>query len=1004
MRKNRVLPVLVFLLTFLIGANGLSFRALAAPPAQVPTPAALGPAIDQAIKAKFEKEAQPENNIIPAFLIYGQKIISTQYSADGNTAILWVALTDPANNYDIIATEPALAIARKSPSALPADPASWSITFQNAPDWIKQLRSLPSELISDEMRASLIDVDQNVIGPSATQTFTGYKLPWAGGTAKRLSGSIGHFLEYHSCNEANCRYAYDFADGTMFPLLAAKGGMVVAFRDTCQNNDHNCTNYLTLRDDSTVPTTFQLYYHLANGSIPKKLQNIGNPVVQGELIGNVDNTGYSTGHHLHFHVFVSPTSANYFWGMSVKMAFDEVTINDGQPRKCSEAANWPGYGTECNAGKDGKRGTSDDDWFVSANTPANLPVATLDEPAENSAILTNHLTVWGTATDDAQIVRIQTQVNYDGTWKTLDSFQPEGNGVFNRAIDLCTPANSVPKGPFALIVNVFDYEGGQAPNMPVRHLNKIFACDPIPVPPAPACDPLPNQVALYSDTDFRGTCQKFDVNYQTGYTALGALDNKVVSVQVGTGARAILFDQSAEVLMNNPTARVETLEASDANLADNSIGVDSVSGMLVVGKNTLATPVLILPVQNKFNADSLVLSWLPGVNDTLYEVSLSGPRSLQASVTDSSISVGSLPAGNYNLTVLAKNSLDTAGRAASRSFSISAVAQAATKSSPFPMPFQDALDYADNAAAAAQGWVTSGLWHIAPVNNVGFRSDAHAWQYNNGSTYNDPAQLSGDLTSPAIVIPDGYGAYLRFDYFFETQDVNSHWDQRWVQVAVLDPQSQTFGVFENLAQLGDDQQPVGPIWLNSGPLSLAPYAGKTIRLRFHFDAVDTYHNAGLGWLIDNVAVNDQAPDFSCADFNDTPATATAMAPGLTISGVICPQRDVDYLKVSLRGGVAYRMDVDATTLTPPSTLDAQLFLLDADGRSVIAQSDDEEAGVKQDPLLIYTPQRSGIYYIKIKAWDYPGSGDAAHTYQLMLSQSTYPYTFSLPMMTVNGMP
>ena len=88
----------------------------------------------------------------------------------------------------------------------------------------------------------------------------------------------------------------------MFPLLAAKGGVVVAFRDTCINDDHNCTNYLTLRDESTNPTTYQLYYHMMHASIPQPLRTIGAQVLQGDYIGNVDNTGYSTGSHLHFHV------------------------------------------------------------------------------------------------------------------------------------------------------------------------------------------------------------------------------------------------------------------------------------------------------------------------------------------------------------------------------------------------------------------------------------------------------------------------------------------------------------------------------------------------------------------------------------------------------------------------------------------------------------------------------------------------------------------------------
>ena len=171
----------------------------------------------------------------------------------------------------------------------------------------------------------------------------GYKLPWAAGLTKDLSGSIGHFLIYYSCDEANCRYAYDFADGTMFPLLAARGGTVHLRYDSCANGSESCSNYIVLKDSSTTPVTYELYLHIAYDFIPDSL-TVGTSVLRGQYIANVDDTGYSTGHHLHFHVHTNPSS---YWGTSVDIAFDEVTFNDGEPRTCYEASHWPAYGTGC---------------------------------------------------------------------------------------------------------------------------------------------------------------------------------------------------------------------------------------------------------------------------------------------------------------------------------------------------------------------------------------------------------------------------------------------------------------------------------------------------------------------------------------------------------------------------------------------------------------------------------------------------------------------------------
>jgi murein DD-endopeptidase MepM/ murein hydrolase activator NlpD len=107
----------------------------------------------------------------------------------------------------------------------------------------------------------------------------------------------------------------------------------------------------------------------------------GAQVLQGQFIGNVDDTGYSTGHHLHYHVYTTPTST--YWGPSVDISFDDVDINGGRPRTCYEATTWPSLGSECHDG----------DTFTSQNFGADPPSAALTLPAQGEVITDGSLLV-----------------------------------------------------------------------------------------------------------------------------------------------------------------------------------------------------------------------------------------------------------------------------------------------------------------------------------------------------------------------------------------------------------------------------------------------------------------------------------------------------------------------------------------------------------------------------------------------------------------------------------
>lgn len=968
-KKTVVCMAMVFCLFFFLGASKVAMKSEAPVEAfQKETPVIPTDA-DLAIQQAFETTVQMNRSQVLGFQIFQPVIDHIDYSSDQSVALVWVALLDPQSG-QVVESEPGLTIARSASSAALGSPDNWSFTLQTDSNFNADLESLPAELLTDEVRNRFLE-PESAVALSATGPVRGYKLPWTAGLAKRVTNSIGHVYSvsggYASC-PSTCRYAYDFADGTMFPMLAAKGGTVRAFNTICANGSTSCTNYLVLQDESTVPTTYQLYYHMAQNSIPQKLRTIGTQVTQGEYIGDADDTGNSTGHHLHFHVYQTPTGTNWSWGPSVDFIFEDVASNGGYPRTCAEASAYPNLGSQCMA----------NNLYTSGNTPAHPPSASISSPTNRQLVHTRNLQVTGTATDDIAIARIQVLVNYDGTWKSVDEI-PAVTGAFSRSVDLCSAG--VPNGPMGVTLRVYDREGSQAKNIPVRQVIWDGSCaDPSEPPPAPACAPTANQVALYAGKDFQGNCTRFDVSDHAGYgtSVLGAVgDNQAASIQVGSNVRAVLYDKNVDVTAARVTGRMETIAASDPNLADNLIGAGTVSGLWVIARTDLLDAPYINSFSNTTSAsdptslDSLVFAWEGGSGAVSYDVTLTGPGTnwTKTVAGSTAYSAGNLAAGSYTLTVKANPKNSTVSKSGTKTFSVT--------SASFPAASTRTAPYQESFETNAGEWTGSGLWRYGTV-TMGSRGATKAWVYNDGSTYTTATYRAGDLTSPPITIPAGATYYLRFQYFADVESGNPYFDQRRLQIS-------DGGPFTDVYQFSDDKQPVQD-WLYSGPINLSAYAGKTIRLRFHFDTVDEENNSGAGWMIDNLSINTTGPITSCADSDRPDQTAPAVSLGGSVIGVICPEGDIDYYRLSLAAGQILKVDVNARNLSPASQLDSYIYLLDADGRSVLAENDDEAGGSTQDSMLTYTIRRDGTYYLKLKPWDYPGAGGSNHYYQVLFSE------------------
>jgi len=187
----------------------------------------------------------------------GLKLDDITFNEVKDQAVLWMAASD-ADTGELLAREPEAILALWNEES-----GQWSLYQKDDDVFLDKL--LESDFRDSEIYARFTEYD-----PKASITGTiygGFKLPWRGGLTKRLTWSVGHT----SCANAYCLYAFDFADGTMFEITAAKSGYVYHFKDSCNNGVSTCTNSITIQDRSTTPYTYHIYLHIAKGSVPENL-------------------------------------------------------------------------------------------------------------------------------------------------------------------------------------------------------------------------------------------------------------------------------------------------------------------------------------------------------------------------------------------------------------------------------------------------------------------------------------------------------------------------------------------------------------------------------------------------------------------------------------------------------------------------------------------------------------------------------------------------------------
>ena len=114
---------------------------------------------------------------------------------------------------------------------------------------------------------------------------------------------------YCSTGYSSAHTALDFTTGTPGviqgrPIYATRAGTVVSVRKNSEpNHGGGWGNSVLIRHDETKDSSGNCYYSRVAHMLSEPKQAVGDKVSQGDKLGNVGNTGKSTGPHLHFQIY-----------------------------------------------------------------------------------------------------------------------------------------------------------------------------------------------------------------------------------------------------------------------------------------------------------------------------------------------------------------------------------------------------------------------------------------------------------------------------------------------------------------------------------------------------------------------------------------------------------------------------------------------------------------------------------------------------------------------------
>jgi hypothetical protein len=149
--------------------------------------------------------------------------------------------------------------------------------------------------------------------------------------------------------------------------------------------------------------------------------------------------------------------------------------------------------------------------------------------------------------------------------------------------------------------------------------------------------------------------------------------------------------------------------------------------------------------------------------------------------------------------------------------------------------------------AGLGAWEATGLWHVVAEGTcspAGFSAAAYFGR-DADCTYDTGMETSGTLTSPPITGLTA-ASTLSFELIRQVESFSGGSFDRTVVEIVTDS-----GVTPIFSRDSGDPSSAAP---TTAVVSLAAFAGQTVRLRFRFDSMDAIANGFLGWLVDDVVV------------------------------------------------------------------------------------------------------------------------------------------------------
>ncbi len=962
MRYKKLILVIVTVLIclFIFSLPTASYSALSAEPK--PSPVDSQALEDQIQKAVLAAVASSKN-YSQAGLVSNLQITDIKISQDQQWATAWVVYYDPQIEA-VVPTEPALAVVHLING-------QWAVFLPSDPGWSDALKAVPDDLLSADEKEMWLAMSQGTVETFPTQS--GYFLPWHGGQTGYLSRSVGHDADFNTAH-----FAFDFflpgntvcpgggqgslagTEGLNFNIYAARAATVWGWDDSITDCDHSKVNFIVLRNIDD-PSIFQLYMHLSQGSIPPALKTVGAPVGRGQFIAMADNTGNSTGSHLHFQIEHQPNwpTANPYWNTALDVTFDDVNINGGRPRVNPLDGPYCRHDDICDVFR---QTYVSGNYYMGDSTP---PTGELAGVTDGEMVETQTLTITGWGADDLSGLDYgQLLANFNGAWRNLG---PHFNPNFTYTWDLCDPSLPVENGPVSVALLLYDVAGNPAPRVGLTHFIKNYSC---PIPP-PSCTPGADQVTLFEDPYYQGGCVKLGIgDYPTGSTLDPLGNDDAESILVGENVIASLYSDE------NFTGHSQAVSKDIAFMQYEWVSANTLSSMKVSSRATAPhVPVTVMPVLSaQFRAgDVIPFSWRNGGGAVEYKLEIYKDSILFLTIpwqADPVRYVDSLEEGAYSWRVQAKNAAGISPWSANSSFTIA---------SPIIFPPVETLPYSDTMENNEANWAHDGFWNFKSDPGMAHSGINSWWYQNEFGDYAGDQPNWGSLTSPPFDIT-ATGYFLRFYYRYQTETPDPKWDQRWVQISV------DRGPFVNLTQLVDDPQiPETSSWLQNKAIDLSSYSGHNIRVRFQFSTLDASANNYPGWGIDDFSIT-ALPPATCSENrqDESPSQAFLLTydPAIKIPGEICPNGDYDFYKFYGNAGDRIVADVDATVDGSP--LDSYLYLLDTNGKTVLAENDDEVYAELRDPLLGYTLPKAGIYYLKLKAWKHPLAGGEGYSYNIRL--------------------